>query len=40
MNAFTNRKRSRMMRTVVRVCLLKRLPNATWPVVHGPFFGN
>lgn len=27
-----------MMETVVHVCLLKRLPNATWPVLHGPFF--
>ena len=29
-----------MMRAVVRVCLLKRLPNAIRPVLHGPFFGN
>jgi len=29
-----------MMRTVVHVVSPQRLPNATWPVVHGPFFGN
>lgn len=29
-----------MMGAVVHVCLLKRLPNATWPVLHGPFFGD